>query len=820
VNDDGGGVRETLSQEAVQEFQINRGNYSAELGGASGAVINIVSKAGTNHFHGSTFGFFRNQRLDAADPFAIDLVNDNPVRVKPPSNRQQFGATLGGPLKGYRTLFFLSFEGLRRRESNAVPVLTDVSVFGPTADQQRILAALPQSVADQLRPALTSSPATRELLRMNSGVFPFSSSDYNVSGRIDHQVSPANQLMLRYGYAKAKETNPNTRALVGVTRGFKVDTLDSNLLLSWTHLPNARTANQLRAQFSYRNSLYGTTDPFGPEININGYGFFNRDAQLPSYTISRRYDVSENLTLVRGSHTLKLGGNALIRGSHNDVQLFFGGRFTFAELPGGAVNALLASTTITALQAFNLGLPQIYQQGFGDPIVASTIPFYAGYIQDSWKAAKNLVIDFGIRYELDDRTDPVRTDTNNFAPRFGFVWDPWGNGKTTVRGGYGIFYSPNYYQLDYVANALNDLNGHRQIAQIFTTLLTPGAASAANIYQTLLRQGVIHLPSPTRTISPADIAQFGLSPVHDGPIPPQSILFRAADNFVNPYSQQGSFGFDRALTNRLSIGASYTFARTLKIIRARDQNLLPAPIDPRLGIRVWTPQFFKQPLLLQDNLYESSGRAFYHGLVLEFTKRFSHHFSANANYTFSKAIDEVVDFNSDFQATDQTNLNAERALSAFDQRHKLVVYGTVETARSLEGFQSIFSNIAFNPIVRANSARPFNLLAGVDLNADRHPTTDRPAFAGRNTGIGPNFWTVDLRLGKTIPAKEQAKIEITAEALNVFNRLNFKSVNSTVGNMQGPFNVHGRRDRRPSEPLGFTSAYEPRRIQLGVRVTF
>jgi hypothetical protein len=414
-----------------------------------------------------------------------------------------------------------------------------------------------------------------------------------------------------------------------------------------------------------------------------------------------------------------------------------------------------------------------------------------------------------LRYELDIRNKHIRRDKNNFAPRIGFAWDPMDNSKTTVRGGYGIFYSPDYYQLDFVTSALGEINGHRQIAQVFTTIQTPGIASAANIYRTLLGQGVIKLPTSTRTIASAEITQFGLGVVHDGPIPPFTTLFRVADDFVNPYSQQASLGIDHALTNRLSIGASYMFARTLKILRARDQNLLPAPVDPVLGIRVWTPANFRNPLLLQDNLYESSGRAFYHGLILEVTKRFSSHISGSANYTFSKAIDEVTDFNSDFQANDQTNLRAERSLSAFDQRHKFVVYGTAD-----------FAGFAVSPIVRANSGRPFNLLVGSDLNGDRHSTTDRPPFAGRNTGIGPNFWTVDLRLTKKFSASDQAKIELIGEAFNIFNRLNFQSVNSTVGVIPGPFNVRGRKDRSPSQPLGLTSAYEARRIQLGARVTF
>jgi hypothetical protein len=820
INSATGGVRETISQEAVLEFQINRANYSAELGGATGASINIVSKSGTNHFHGSAYGFFRTSALDAADPFAIDLVNDKPVRVKPPSNRQQFGATLGGPLKLDRTMFFMAFEGLRRRESTAVPVLTDTSIFEPTPDQQRVLSALPAEAAAQLRAVLTSPPATRSLFLTNSGIFPFSSNDYNSSVRIDHQANNRNNLMFRYRFADTGETNPNTRALVGVSRGYDVEALDHGAILSWTHFSSPRSSNQFHVQFDYRNFFVGTNDSFGPELNINGYGFFNRDFALPSSTITRFVQVSDGLTLIQGKHSLKLGGSVLIRGNNNNVRVYGGGRFAFGQLPGGLVSPALASTTITALQAFNLGLPQFYHQGFGSGVVASTIPAYAGYFQDSWKATKNLKIDLGVRYELDVRTKPVPKDTNNWAPRVAFAWNPFA-GSTTIRGGYGIFYSPSYYQLDYVANALSDRDGHRQIAQLFTTIQSPGAASASNIYRTLMAQRVITMPTPTRSITAADIEQFGLRPIHDGPVPPQTVLFSHAPDFENSYSQQASFGVEHAFREQVSVGVSYVFASTLKIMRARDKNLLPAPIDPNLGIPVWTAANFKNPLLLQDNVYESSGRAFYHGFVVEATKRLGDRFSGSMSYTFSKAIDEVVDFNADFQANDQTNLRAERALSSFNQRHKLVLYGTaLLPAPSSPGLRSIFSNISISPIIRANSGRPFNLLVGSDINGDRHSTSDRPPFAGRNTGTGPNLWTTDLRLTKRISVTEQTKLELIAETFNVLNRLNFQSVNTTVGTMTGPFNVRGRRDRSPSQPLGFTSAYDPRSIQLGVRITY
>ena len=235
---------------------------------------------------------------------------------------------------------------------------------------------------------------------------------------------------------------------------------------------------------------------------------------------------------------------------------------------------------------------------------------------------------------------------------------------------------------------------------------------------------------------------------------------------------------------------------------------------------------FRDPLLFQENVYESSARAFYHGMIVEISKRFHGNVSLAGSYTFSKAIDEVTDYNSDFQPNDQTNVRLERALSAFDQRHKFVIYAFLQSPYRSGSGNSALSNVladfVLTPIFRANSTRPFNLLVGGELNGDRHSTTDRPVFAGRNTGIGPNFWTLDLRLGRRIGlGSESRNLELIFEAFNLFNRLNFASVNNTVGpSFAPPYRVKARKDVGPSVALGYTSAFDPRRIQIGFRLSF
>jgi hypothetical protein len=328
-----------------------------------------------------------------------------------------------------------------------------------------------------------------------------------------------------------------------------------------------------------------------------------------------------------------------------------------------------------------------------------------------------------------------------------------------------------------------------------------------------------------------DLRQFGFIVSQTGPRPRGWVGFRNSGDYQNPYAQQASFGIQRQLAQEFFVNLSYVFARGAKLTRSRDDNLLLAPVNPAKGIRDWgiTPdnplgvRYFKDPLVFQDNVYESTANSFYHALIVEAERRFSRGAMLAFNYTFSKAIDEVVDFNSDFQPNDQTNLRAERALSAFDQRHKVVIYGVLETPAAGAGAswpRKAIENFVLSPVFRSNSGRPFNLLAGTELNGDRHPTTDRPFFAGRNTGRGPGFWTFDVRLTRRVPAGERVRLELTAEAFNLFNHLNYSSVNNTVGQIPGPFNLEGRHDRTPTQPLGFTAAFDTRRMQLGLRMVF
>jgi len=952
ANDDAGGVRLTLSQDAVQEFQVNRSNYSAELGGASGATINIISKSGTNELHGSLYGYFRNDALDAADPFARTQAlapgqvfdptqpDSNSSPTKNSLTRYQFGGTAGFPIKKDKTFLFVSFEGLRQDAQNSVPILTSTGLLRPTAAQDAIIAGLtaqgatpvtcfanmPQIpaafCAGALNSALTVSQNTGltagqtalntflvNALESNGGLFPYNTREYLASGRFDHRFSDANQISVSYRYGHDREENPDVQSLTGFSAGSAVRAYDDNILLAFYHQFSATAQNELRLQFDYYNTGVIPNEPGEAGLQIPGFvNNLGTNIFLPESSITRRYEIADNFTLIRGHHTFKFGGSELIRGNHTESHTFFPGRFVFSSLPGGAISPQLATTNITSLQAASFGIPVVFQQGFGNPVYPYyNRPFTAGYFQDTWQLRPSFTVNLGLRYELDTQYAPLNTYKKDFGPRVSFAWDPFKDHKTVIRGGYGIFYAPIYDQItsvDYslgVRNANNSSVGNstkagqvnnldaicgfsgfpgtipglggngsspcnREISIYIVPIQgVPGGApnlSAPGVFQTLFAEGAITCTTPTAgnaaCITPALLAQpgLGLNVANKGPLGPLQVVFVDQPNFRPPYSQQAEFGIEREIVPGLSISASYIYSHTIGLPVALDTNLLPAPMTTltlangkTISYRNWNPSAgtagdpdplggaefpggvspcanpfacFVNPFIVQNNEYASAGTAVYQGGILEIKKRFSNHFSLLGNYTYSKGFDTGTDFNSDYGPQDPTNLGADRALSEFDQRHKVVIAGVFDSPWKnafLSGFQVA-------PIFTYNSGHPFNLLAGGEVNGDNHTTNERPIGAGRDTGRGPDYTNFDMRLSWQHKITERARLQLTAEGFNIANHTNYASVNNVVNPLFGlapgftTFNVHGSAALSPSQSLGFTSAFPKREIQLGLRLTF
>src|SRR5580692_486604 len=654
ASDDAGGVRPTLSQDAVQEFQINRSNYQADLGAASGASINIVSKSGTNDLHGSAFGFFRNDALDARDPFAFsqalapgEVFNPgNPDSagspIKNSLQRYQFGGNVGFPIQKDKTFAFLAFEGLRQDSENSVPLLTNTNIFRTTTPQNAVfggLAALPgnpmvpcinnpngtvtslpaQTCAFGLSTLLTLNPNPNAIqqnfitpgqaalnaylinqFESNGGLFAFNTHNYFFSGRLDHRFDEANNFSLIYRFAHDLIENPDVQSLTGFSAGSSIHNYDNNLQASWFHTFNPRTQNELRVQFNYDSFRVIPNEPAQVGLQIPGFANnLGTNIFLPNLTILRRWEFADNVTMVRGSHTIQFGVDEILRGNHTESHTFLPGRFVFGSLPGAALSDCFLPSTptnpvnpcgltgagaaINSLQAASLAQPVVYQQGFGNPdYPAYTRPLTGLYLQDSWKVLSNLTLNLGVRWEIDSQFNPLNTYFGDVGPRISFAWDPFKDHKTVVRGGYGIFYGPVDAQINQVDLSLGVLNKNHttvenqrnktqvpdQVNNVVNTCgigfpnfpIFPGAGTspctrfisiyvdpisptglpivtAPGVFQTLFANGLIQCTTATQG-NQACITPQSLGPTSAGGLFPQTAQFPFGSGIVSTNSGQ------------------------------------------------------------------------------------------------------------------------------------------------------------------------------------------------------------------------------------------------------------------------------------------
>ncbi|HMB27731.1 MAG TPA: carboxypeptidase regulatory-like domain-containing protein, partial [Blastocatellia bacterium] len=528
-----GAVQAMVSQEAVQEFQVVRNSFSAEFGGASGGVVNIISKSGGNSFHGGAFGLFRQEKFDARNAFDF-----NP-KGKSPFNRQQYGGSIGGPIKSDKTFFFTSIERYSQVKTSFINLLTDPTLFQVTTASNnatvRNQAALFDFIAASAAPGplktgagllrsqltTTNFPQTVKLFTDATGQFPFDEGQTQFSARLDHNFSDRSSGYLRFNVTDGVFENQAVGSLLAVSRGRKFDGFSGAVLASHNYQFNPTTFNELKLQISYTRSAFLPNDAIGPELNLEGFGSFGRQIFLPSRNIERHYDIYDNVSKIFGNHSFKFGGSTFIHRLTSDNETFMGGRFNFgAAIPlanlfstntaAQAANPInqfvltapnspfrdgngngvadIFEVPMTALQSFNLGLPIVYQQGFGNTQLNQPFNRYALYAQDTWKARSNLTLNYGLRYAIHDEALAIPTYYKDFQPRAGFSWDPWGNGKTVIRGGAGIYVG---FLNAAISNVTTQLAGTTDPRTIYIALATAtsgalGLPTSMAVYQRLV----------------------------------------------------------------------------------------------------------------------------------------------------------------------------------------------------------------------------------------------------------------------------------------------------------------------------------------------
>ena len=842
-NDYGSGQLRTpnVSVESVQEFQVNRNSFNAEFGFTAGTAVNVVTKSGTNQYHGSLYGFFRDQNMEARNFF-------DTLPGKPFDQLFTPGATFGGPIIRDKLFFFTSYEFRKVDVPQFKNYLNTPDVLGINGNPAQLsyvngLAATGDpaltAIAAGLRQALLpmANPNVVSLLTANNGVADDVTRSQDWVTRVDYQPTQNDTLTFRTSFMHWNYTLIGSNNLYAASDAGYVHDKDFGILGSWNHIFGPQTVNQVRVQVvPFNNVNEPALSPNSTELSIGSLGVFNRSYQFPYSAQQERYQFEDYFTWMKGNHTLKFGAsyrpvNYAVR---ND--LWFGGEFDFADgtIPlialvppayqaslagyniaqGYGVNGPAASN-LTALESFSLGLPLDYRQGFNNPAWHAWANYLGAFVQDTWKIGPRFTLSYGGRIDFDAEPSPVPHNVY-FSPRLGFAWDPVGDGKTVIRAGSGIFVAPVNFFVDYLVNILNDSGSY--INQYFNAINSPGVNSAM-----VFGYGEQIGKLPFGSLTQADLANLGITV---GAGAPGRVIFNLASNYKNPYTIQGSFSIARELTRNLSLELGYQMYKGVHLQLDQETNYRETgQIDPE-----WGPQYVAiNPSIIQANTYSSIGNSMYNGLTVSLTKRYSRNFQGQINYTFSKAIDDVTDFNSQFASFFPTRLNLERGLSAYNVPHNFVanaVYTSpLKAGSGASIWAHIFADTTFSPVVHLRSGIPFTVrVPGAENGTLGHNLYARPWYVERDTGIGPAFYDFDARLVKSlyIDRDRGIKLELIGEGTNLLNHTNFSSVNDqfSAGDpflLTGPFNVQGNKNLSPATPLGFTSAFPGRQMQAALR---
>lgn len=832
-----------ISQESVQEFQVNRNAFAAEFGFTAGTAINVVTRSGSNAFHGSGYIYFLDQRTEARNFFDTTPGKPFEQHVFP-------GATFGGPLIRNKLFFFSSYEYRKLNTPEFRSYLNTTEAQGLSADpaQQNYLNRLLGSgnpylaaVARGLAPALVplNNPNVVTLLKSNSGIFDDLLTSHDWITRVDYQPGTNDVLTFRFSIERYNYTNIGASNLLAPSDAASTSRNDSAILATWNHIFTPALVNTARAQMVPTNTTSQVAFvPTSTQVSVNGFGTFGQSYQNPFYLTQRRYQFDDSVSWTKGSHAIKFGASYRPVDYNVTNNLWFGGEFDFfdgavplislvpAALQGAVAQFNLLSglpargdptTNLSGLQSLALGIPVQYRQGFGNAAWHAWANYLGLFAQDSWKVGRRFTVDYGVRLDYDAEPAPVPHNTY-FSPRLGIAWDPLGDRKTVIRAGSGIFVSPVYFQVPYLVNLLDDSGKH--INQ-FAAQLSPTNQTVPTLWGLGLQEGKL----PFGQLGASDLALLGITP---GPSAPGRVIFNLAPNYKNNYSIQASASIARQLARNLSLELGYLMYRGVHIQLDQETNYRETGVvDP-----VYGPQYTPiNPTIIQQNSYSSAGNSTYNGMTVSLVKRYSSNFQFQANYTWSKAIDDVTDFNSAFATFWPTRLYLDRGISSFDIRNNFVanaVYTTPFKAGTTNVWASVLSDITLSPIVYARSGLPFSItVPGATNGTEGHSLYARPWDIARNSGIGPAFYSFDMRLSKAFYMNRDTglKLEFSAEGTNVLNHSNFTSVNNvfSLGDpflTQGSFNVSGSKNIPATQPLGFTSASSSRQVQFGLKFAF
>jgi carboxypeptidase family protein len=813
-----------VSSEAVQEFQVGTSNFSAQYGRSAGGVVNAVTKSGANDIHGGFFYLIRDDSLNATNSVSGPALRALGLPEKPKDRRQQFGPTLGGSIIKDKLFYFLSYDQ-QKRTFPAVVVPNSATFLNATG----------------------TAPGFSNVInfyRSLTGPQPRQGDQWLGLSRVDWNLTPRNQIsatvnILRWDSPNGIQTAPTHRYHESGNGSDIVKT--ETLIGRWNAVVTPSFVSEVRVQWG-RDFESQVPNAPGPYITVtNGIDFGMPDF-LPrdAYPDERRWQVSQNLNWLTGRHSFKFGYD-FTRVADKMINLFQGGGvYNYSVLNDFALDCsnpalplplqgcvATSGTGVTGKHYTNF-MQQFDTLGQGGKTEFNTVDL-AFYIEDSFKPVSNLTVNLGLRYDLQTvpeltgnpdvaATSRINKDTNNFGPRAGISWDPFGKHKTVIRAGAGMYYGRT--QNSTIANFITN-NGVRFKGYTFV---------------------------PANAGSP--VFPNVLTDIPTGAAGRPNVLYAAPD-FVNPLIYQTEFSIEQEVFKDFTLSAIYLGTRGQKLPLFRDTNLFPSTRtnvynicgSPQIGSSTACSNvagaiavpFFSgaRPNTKYGfmTIAESAVNTWYNGFVLQAKQRFSHGIQLQAAFTISKAQDNGQRSQT-FSATNQPlnpfDLRDEYALSDFDQRKRFTMsaYWQPPFARiSSKPLRRAFDGFQFSGILTLADGRPYSGtvsgnpspsgvtsgLLGVGGNA-RFPGV------GRNTYVAPGSAIVDFRVAREIKFSERVRWQLIAEAFNALNRINITSINMTQYNIRGAV-LFPRTDFQSISATG-TNLSRERQYQLGTRLTF
>ena len=845
-----------LSTEVVQEFRVSTNSYGAEQGRAGGAVINVVTKSGSNHVHGSVFYHFRDSAFGAADAF---------LAFKPHNRQQQFGGTVGGPLKRNKIFFFGGFDQHIFHSPNVVEFLDGSAQVVPAAGAGPYTPG-DYEASDQ---ALVFAAAAR--LTSLAGQYPAAQIGNTAYGKLDINLTPKQQLSLRvnttnYWGANNVFLDPASPVTyTSISDNGQERVMTETGLLSLTSSLSARWISHLRAQYS--NDLqqsYSNTSSVLIKIPkiLDGIG---RSNLLPRQTHEHRLHVAETVSLEGSRNSWKFGGDGLFTKIYDFFPSQQSGEYLFYPIKVNpfTYEPMEAGLPLSPLRAYAHEVPHYYLQNFGSATSNPNTNEYAAFAQDTIRVTDRLALSLGVRWDLQTFTtaglvsNPLFPPSGkvpflpyNFAPRAGFAYSFGNTRPLVVRGGYGIF----FVRIPQIYNSVIQTENGIGDASVFL--------NNKNYYD---HQVFPSYPNPLVSC-PLNAANCALPAGFTQGVTNRVSAF--ATNFVTPRVQQANLTLEKEIVDRTTVALSLLTVRGEHLIRALDVNL-PQPAAETYPIFDSTGSIFQGGYYTLDsfatwqftrsltcpfppcinplgrpiaqlgaiNEFQSAASSYYHGATLSINRRVAQGTYLRLAYTYAKAIDDGQDALVAGQPATVQNAydpSSERGPSVTDQRQRLVAAISAEPHpfhRGQELLGHIFNDWKISSVVNYGSGRPFNATVAGDPNQDGNDLNDRLPGYSRNAFTGPDYATTDLRVTKVVRIGERYKLNFVVESFNLLNRDNQRvtitsnglvnsattfvtnSVTANIAPYPGYYTL-------PTNFMKPTAAYAPRQVQLSLKFVY